>query len=284
MQILVNGILTDYEGRVLLEQCAARELAPVQRPLSPGLTPTATLDRAFRESTGLIVLPVRLTGLHYDGGIPGGELSFSFRCTMRGGDLLVPDGGRPAGFFDCPPLPDALSPKFRRQLDAALHHPGGPPALTREGPGLGRGLARLFGRREPAAGPDDWSVAVRVVGRGPDGRVAWTRGGPDALWGLPAAAPSPGEAPWETAKRLLRPAGTTSPGEPSLVLVELAARQPALVLVFDARLDEDIRPALADRWIAVANGETPAGPFDPADARLIERPADAPQFIVAGDA
>ena len=63
MQAGVTGILTDYEGRVLLRKGDKNTLIPIYRSLEAGELPTATLDRAFREDTGLIIMPVRLTGV-----------------------------------------------------------------------------------------------------------------------------------------------------------------------------------------------------------------------------
>ena len=109
MRITVSGILTDYQGRPLLQQSGPRTLEPVHRPLSPDDLAPVMLARAFREDTALIVLPVRLTGLYYDGR-ESGALTFCYRCTMRGGDLSVPEGRPPAGFFELP-LPRALAPR-----------------------------------------------------------------------------------------------------------------------------------------------------------------------------
>ena len=231
MQAAVIGVLTDYEGRVLLKQSGDSALVPVRAPLEQGQMPPATLDRAFREATGLIVMPVRLTGVYYDTGIPGGEMMFVFRCTMRGGDLQIPQGGSPAGFFDIPPLPPALSPKYRRQVDTALHHPGGPPVMEQVG-GLGTRLGRLLGRREAATDSIDWDVSVRVALKESDGPVEWAVVDSDDYQGAMTSPAVPGQTPWMTATRLMsmyQPDGTV---EVRLARVEIAAARPALTMVF----------------------------------------------------
>ena len=85
MRIIISGILTDFKGRIFLQQDSPTSLAPVHRHLAIGTVPADLLDQAFRQETSLIVMPVRMTGLFYDAGVSGGELTFSFRCAMRAG-------------------------------------------------------------------------------------------------------------------------------------------------------------------------------------------------------
>lgn len=199
MRIIISGILTDFKGRIFLQQDSPTSLAPVHRHLAIGTVPADLLDQAFRQETSLIVMPVRMTGLFYDAGVSGGELTFSFRCTMRGGDLVVPDAGRPAGFFDCPPLPEGLSPKFRQQAENALHHPGGPPHLETTG-GISQRLGRLFGRGKSADEGEQWRVSTRMIdepaGHGVEFVVA-------SLDEKSTSTPIPaGESPWAAAQRI----------------------------------------------------------------------------------
>ena len=200
MRIIISGILTDFKGRIFLQQVSPTSLAPVHRHLTIGTMPADLLDQAFRQETGLIVMPVRMTGLYYDAGVPGGELTFCFRCTMRGGDLVVPDGGRPAGFFDCPPLPTGLSPKFRQQAESALHHPGGPPHLETAAGGISQRLGRLFGRDKSTDEGEQWRVFTRMIdepaGHGMEFSVA-------SLDEKSTSTPIPaGESPWAAAQRM----------------------------------------------------------------------------------
>lgn len=226
MRILTSGILSDFKGRVFLQQDSPSSLVPVHHALSVGTTPIDELDRAFRQETGLIVMPVRLTGVFYDGDAPGGELTFCFRCTMRGGDLAVPDGGRPAGFFDYPPLPDGLPPKFRQQVESALRHPGGQPDLENVTGSVGRRLGRLFGRSEPAGEGEQWRVTVRVAEKPPANVVECVVTNADE--GRSSTPVSAGESPWAAAERLF---GEEHPAV-ELSRVEIDAIHPTITLVF----------------------------------------------------
>lgn len=226
MKIIISGILTDFKGRIFLQQDSPTSLAVLHHRLAVGTTPVDVLDQAFRQETGLIVMPVRVTGLFYDAGVPGGELTFCFRCTMRGGNLAVPDGGRPAGFFDCPPLPEGLSSKFRQQAENALHHPGGPPHMETASGGIGRRLGRLFGRGSSSDEGEQWRVAVRLAdepaGHGVEFVVA-------SLDEENTSTPiSTGESPWAAAQRM---SGT---GRPVVELhrVEIDAVRPMMILGF----------------------------------------------------
>jgi hypothetical protein len=230
MQMMVSGILSDFRGRVFLRQLDAMTLGPIHGPLEIGTPPAVTLDRLFRRQTGLIVMPVRLTGLYFDRGVAGGRLTFSFRCTMRGGDLAIPAGESPAGFFDCPPLPTGLSTRFRRQVDDALHHAGGSPALADEAGGAVARLGRLLGRGT-AEELDAWHVSVRLAVSGDgDNGVEWAVIGPDAS--QPATAADPAQPPWESAARWAADSGPNRRPAVNLVRVEQDPERPAVILVF----------------------------------------------------
>ncbi len=206
-----------------MQQSDPRTLRPILRPIAPGQTPIEALDRAFREETGLIVMPVRLTGVHYDSAT--GELIFAYRCTMRGGDLVIPEGRPPAGFFDCPPLPAGLDRRFRHLTDVALHHPGGPPVLEESG-GLSSRLGRLIGRRADEAHGTDWDVSVRLEADVPDDVVRCAIGDLDVT---NATAIPPATPPWRTAERLAQGAAV------QLTRIEIAHNRPVVVLVFTPR-------------------------------------------------
>ena len=233
MHVTGSGILTDHKGRVFLQQSGETTLAPVHRPLEPGNLPTHTLDHAFREETGLIVLPVRLTGLYYDGSRADGELNLCFRCTMRGGDLKAPAGGQPAGFFDWPLLSGGLSPKYSRMVDDAIHHAGGPPNLVETGSGLSAKLGRLFGRQPMESDAESWTVSVRLTDGASGDMVEWVVTKPNEGQPDPTAPVDPAQPPWETAVRLLAQGHSVS-GQSAvrLVGVEIASERPALTLLF----------------------------------------------------
>ncbi len=240
MQLVVSGILTDYLGRVLLQQTGAKSLSPVRRALERGVLPADTLARAFREETGLIVMPVRLVALRYDAGAPGGELNFWFRCTMRGGDLETSAGGKPAGFFD-PPLPAALPEKDRRQVDLALHHAGGQPVMEEAPARFGVKLGRLLSGRKTAPEADHWRVETSVLAQPVDAPIDWVIAEPDAPDAAPAsdvASVGHSRPPWATARRLEGQAEATDSPTLSLARVELAPNRPVMTLVFAPRGDE----------------------------------------------
>jgi hypothetical protein len=237
MKMNVDGVLTDFKGRVLLRRTEANALAPITHALVAGVVPADTLASAFREDTALIVMPVRLTGLYYSDQPPGGELTFCFRCTIRGGNLDTEDQS-PAGFFD-PPLPGRLPAPYRHRVEQALHHPGGPPYLEREGHGLGARLGRLFGGRVVKQEDATWEITVKLIADGGHGQIIWNRGGPNERWRLPATRPAAGEAPWDAADRLLATTWTHGGGQRGdLLWVELGIDRPEMTFVFAASLYE----------------------------------------------
>jgi hypothetical protein len=246
MRLIVNGVLTDLRGRVLLRQSGERGLLPIIRPLAPGTLPADTLARAFREDTALIVLPIRLTGLYYDVRPPDGELALYFRCTMRGG-ALKPESR--VGFFDAP-LPAALPARYRRRVEQALHHAGGPPHLERETKRLGARLGRLFGERPAEDGNVSWAATVKLIVNA-GGQSAWSRAESGERWRLPAVRVAEGEAPWEAVGRLLTtlwPQGGRRLAD--LRLVKLAREHPAITFVFAASLDGDPAPRPSTAMLA----------------------------------
>ncbi len=131
-------------------------------------------------------MPVRITGFYYSGiGQAEGELGVCYRCTMRGGDLVVHEGHPPAGFFDWLPLPRGLSAKHRQQVNGALHHAGGPPVMERETGGLGTWLGRLTGRSNPNVDAASWEVSVQLDLSAEGSDVEW------AISGLTNERPRP---------------------------------------------------------------------------------------------
>lgn len=284
MDLIVVGILSDYKGRVLLQQSDSRSLIPIHRPLEQGVPPADTLARAFREDTALTVLPVRLTGLHYRAEPAGGELAFYMRCIMRGGDLAPPDGRPPAGFFDSAPLPRALSSRFHGPVAATLNHAGGPPLLAHEVEGVGQRLSRLLGKRPAAAEGDEWAITSRIIARRPDGQIVWARREPDGMWHLPTAVVMPGEAPWAAAERLVRQAGLSG-GAPVLSAVEIAAIRPAATLLFSLSLDDNTRLSQAPSYHMAAVTSLEEASIAPHDLRRLAQSDDpaAPTLAVVGE-
>ena len=201
MRVTIAGILTDQTGRVLLRQTDRQTLTPVTCSLEPGELPAEALARAFRETTGLYVLPVRLVGLYVTG---GHTLTLTYRCALRGGELQPLPGQPPAGFFDTSPLPRGLSAAHRRPLDDALRHAGGPPVSGHIPITLGRRFYDLVRARQPEESGVEWDIGVKLVVNSGHGQVVWQRTDAGQPWRLPADRVAPGEAPWEAAERLWR--------------------------------------------------------------------------------
>ena len=265
MRVTIAGFLTDQTGRVLLRQTDSRGVAPVTCSLEPGELPVETLARAFRQSTGLYVLAVRLVGLYLTG---GNTLTLTYRCALRGGELQPPAGQPPAGFFDLRPTPRGLSAAHRRQLDDALHHAGGPAVMARLGGGL---AARWRGEQgvDAAGVAADWTVMARLIVDGGHGQVAWVRPTTDEVWRMPAAAVGPNEAPWQTAERLrqaMRLDQNGSRGVPRLITA--AADRPILTVVFVANLYEPPFPRGLGERLGFAAPHRADETFDDADRAL----------------
>lgn len=228
MNITLTALLFDQFGRVLLtEDPATGTLVPPAAPLPPGAPPLDALAAALRDQTGLIALPVRLSGLYAR---PDG-LTLAFRAIQRGGAIRRVDDaedGRPvAGFFDAIPAPEPLGPAARQQLDDALHHTGGPPVAAPAAAGL---LGRLQRALAPGstAGAGPWTAAATLVVTDGEGRVAWW--GDETAYRLPETAIAVGELPGAAAARLARLVGLGS--EPVLRTVLVAAEQPVVYFVY----------------------------------------------------
>ena len=278
MRVTIAGFLTDYKGRVLLQQPEPGRLSPVAASLESGVLPADTLAGAFRTATGLVIWPVRLVGVYFIAR-GGGELVLTYRCTLRGGELQPPPEQPPAAFFDTTPRPHGLSAAHARQLDDALGHIGGPAIVARLGGGLWPGLRRP--KKSQAAGALDWAVTTRLIVGGGHGQVAWTRGEAAEPWRLPSAAVRPGEAPWATAERLRRTVQLDGNGHrPVPRVITQATDRPALTFVFAAELYEPPFPRdLGDRLGFAAPDRVDAR-FEAADRALAAELLTAPDMTL----
>lgn len=230
MHVTVAGFLMDHKSRVLLQRLDSNTLAPIRRGLEPNEAPEATLARAFREETGLIVLPVRPTGV-YESDF-GRQMTICYRCTLRGGDLKTPEGSPAAGFFDTYPLPRGLNAADRRLLDDALHHAGGPVRLAQL-PATGSRLSRLLGRREAAAPGTEWGAEVMLVLHDGEGQIVCERH-PGGIWRPLGDVVYWDEAMWEAAARLQAralPSAEQAAAELRLVQISTAHRSIDFVFV-----------------------------------------------------
>lgn len=280
MYITILGILTDQSGKVLLRRVDPTLPGLVDCSLESGVLPGQTLARAFREKTGLIVQPVRLTGLYWKAERNSGRMTLVYRCIMRGGEVTQIDDQPSAGFFDPRSLPSGLSEESRRMLADALRHGGGAPILARLTAGSGRRLRQLF-KTPPAADnpPTEWPADVRLVITAEDGRIAWVRRSTNELWTLPAAAVPSGQAPWETAGLLARKLWPDRdlPESFTPVLIQLAKNKPALTFVFLAITARPLISPAETETIAFISPEAAGDGFVSADMIL------AKNWQAAGD-
>ncbi len=230
--IVTSGVVVDHYGHVLLQSDAdGRALTPPTTTLPVGRLPTDTLAEAIRTETGLIVLPLRLTGLFFDKGPAGDRLTLALRCLLRGGSLEREDGDATAAFFPTAPLPEPMSSAGSRLVAQALHHAGGPPAMEMTPLDVTSRLLRRLGASDD--GPTgDWSLRVVSVIHDGDGRVAWVPDASGERWRLPAALSEPGVAPWATAERLAATALGKAAAVVDLPAVYVAIDAPLMTLLF----------------------------------------------------
>ena len=216
--LTTNGIVINEYGDVLLiVRNDTRTLAPPGGGIELGELATDSVAREIEEETGIIAMPVRLTGLYYWDWSPERPiLAFMFRCIQRGGKLQSSNESPQVGFFSANPLPRSLIPIHRERVLEAWQHEGGPPVWKRQRlTGLER-LGRLVvqkviypwydwqRRRKGVAtyvAPPLWQVDVFVVMEDAAGRLLWQQGA-DGMWRLPGGRAVRAEAPWETAVSL----------------------------------------------------------------------------------
>ena len=221
MRIATNGIVIDQFGQVLLiQRDDTRMLAPPGGGLEVGELPTENVAREVREETGLIVMPVRLTGLYFWPMQPDeGALVFTFRCIMRGGTIQTSAESPRVGFFKTNPLPRSLLRMHRERVEHAWRHPGGPPHWQQQTLSvpvkIGRFLIfnvlypwrnwRRRQRKEPAYVPSpSWQTGAFTVIGNDEGQVLWVKRRDKEVWNLPGGGGNSLEPPWETAIRETR--------------------------------------------------------------------------------
>ncbi|MEZ4515388.1 MAG: hypothetical protein R3C44_00640 [Chloroflexota bacterium] len=109
--ISASAVLIDHQGRVLLtEDPTSGTLIPPTVALEPGVLPSDTLAQTVRDVTGIIALPLRLTG-----STPESGLNLSFRTIQRGGAIREENGQLVAGFS--PPHLPTTNPSRRPAAD-----------------------------------------------------------------------------------------------------------------------------------------------------------------------
>ena len=221
MRIATNGIVIDQFGNVLLiQRDDTRTLAPPGGGLEMGELPTDNVAREVREETGLIVMPVRLTGLYFwPMRSDEGALVFTFRCIMRGGTIQTSAESPTVGFFKTNPLPRSILGMHRERVEHAWRHAGGPPHWQQQELSLPVKLGRFLifnvlypwrnwrrpRRNEPAyVPPPSWQIGASTLIGNDQGQVLWVKRTDKEVWNLPGGSGNSLESPWETAVRETR--------------------------------------------------------------------------------
>ncbi|HEX6386431.1 MAG TPA: NUDIX domain-containing protein [Anaerolineae bacterium] len=290
MRIATNGIVIDEYGRVLLiRRDDTRMLAPPGGGLEAGELPIENVAGEVREETGLIVMPVRLTGLYFWPMRPDeSALVFTFRCIMRGGNIQTSAESPKVGFFKTNPLPRSILGMHRERVEDAWHHAGGPPYWRRqELPPLVK-LGRFFifnvlypwrdwrrhWRNEPAyVAPPSWQVGAFAVIGNEQGQVLWVRRTDKDAWNLPGGGGNSLAPPWETAVRETREETGLRVTLTDLTGVYVFHEEAHMVLIFTAEVagGKLTTGAEAAEFAYFTPGEEP----DNALPRHVERVADA---------
>lgn len=221
MLISTNGLLVNQFNQVLLiQRNDTRTWALPGGAIDKGELPPDAAAREVREETGLIVMPVRLVGLHMLNVSPTPYLGFSFRCIQRGGEIQTSEESPQVGFVPALELPRAMAGMHRQRIERGMSHFGGPPEWYVQQPSwrirLGRmALQRVvypwydFQRkrngRPPYTPPPSWQTSAFCVIRNEAGAVLWVKRRDVDAWNLPGGLRQGAhEPPWKTAVRETR--------------------------------------------------------------------------------
>lgn len=219
MNIGTNGIVVNQYNQVLLVQRDdSRTWATPGGALDAGELPTDGAAREVREETGLIVMAVRLVGLHYLQLPPYSYLNLTFRCIQRGGELATSNETPQVGFVDATSLPRAMTSFHRERLKRGLSHDAAVPEwFTRPvswRERLGNWVLRQIvyprmNRQRKRQGlpnyvpPPPWQTAVYTLIQNEAGQVVGVSAS-NGRWQLPGGAGIDSEPPWQTAVRLAK--------------------------------------------------------------------------------
>lgn len=229
--ISASAVLIDHQGRVLLtEDPTSGTLIPPTVALEPGVLPSDTLAQTVRDVTGIIALPLRLTGIY------AGEsgLNLSFRTIQRGGAIREENGQLVAGFFPATPTPQPTLPAGRQQIEDALHHSGGEPVCAPAATTLSGRLRRAFGLSGTTPTNPQWDIRANLIIQTGNGTV-WLPQAEQERYHLPSISVASGELPCIKAAEL----AATLPGsnnKPRLSGVYLHTTQPIIEFAFTLQM------------------------------------------------
>lgn len=280
MVINAYGVLSDHLNRILLQKgVESNTLSPLGYELKPGELPVNGLAAVFREATGLIVLPLRLTGLYFRAD-EFDSLHFCFRCLLRGGTLVIPEGQPEAGFFDSRPLPQPMLPIHQQEVSQTLYHAGGRPQWEQQSISLRTRLRKWFGGKggeQPAA---SWQASVTVIVPNDNSQVLWIKRPEATHWELPTAERRPREAPWETAQRALRDTLGNERTIVALPLIYVGKDESKITFVFTAANELRQPTGNLETAFFTPGGETNCLPAHVAQVAEALKPNEETRFIL----
>ncbi|MEM7336677.1 MAG: NUDIX hydrolase, partial [Chloroflexota bacterium] len=212
-----SGVLVNQFNQVLLiQRDDTRTWAPPGGSLDPNELPTDGVAREVKEETGILVMPVRLTAVHYIPFKPRPLIGFTFRCIQRGGELTTSEESPQVGYFKPDEFPKAMADFHQKRLSHTLAHQS-PQAdwythplswqnritrflLMRVVYPLKDWQRKRQGRPLYVA-PPAWETSAFTVIQNEQGHVLWVKRTDQDVWNLPGGRAENNESPWETAVR-----------------------------------------------------------------------------------
>lgn len=213
----VSGVLVNQFNQVLLiQRDDTRTWAPPGGSLHANELPTEGVAREVREETGLIVMPVRLTAVHYLPLKPTPLIGFTFRCIQRGGEIQTSEESPQVGFFQANQLPRAIANFHKSRLTRTFGFADAYPECYVQPLSWRAKIARQLlvnviypwknwqrkrRNQAPYEPPPLWETSAFTVIQNEDGEVLWVKRTDQDVWNLPGGRGQVEEPPWETAVR-----------------------------------------------------------------------------------
>ena len=212
-----SGVLVNQFNQLLLiQRDDTRTWAPPGGALDPNELPTDGVAREVAEETGLLVMPVRLTAVHYIPFKPHPLIGFTFRCIQRGGEIKTSEESLQVGFFTPDSLPAAMADFHKSRIHHTLTHQKQQAdwyiqPLNWQTKLLRQLLLRVVypwkdwqrkrQGRSPYVPPPSWDASAFTIIQNEVGEVLWVKRTDQNVWNLPGGRAENGEPPWETAVR-----------------------------------------------------------------------------------